>query len=257
MAKNLGKALQGIKIGVKKHSPELLMSFGIAGMITTTVLAVRATPKALNLIEKEKQLSSNQENLTPIETIKTTWKCYIPAIISGSVSVICLVSSCSVNARRNAALATAYTISESAFRDYRKKVVETIGEKKEQSVRDAVAKEKMDRNPVQNSEVIITEKGDTLCYDAISGRYFKADIDKIKKAEHTINSQIRDEMYVALNDFYYEIGLDGVKLGDMLGWNIDDYPINLDFSSQLTGNDNPCLVVDYSISPRYDYRNLL
>ena len=42
-------------------------------------------------------------------------------------------------------------------------MVETIGEKKEQTVRDAVAKERLEKNPVENKEVIVTAKGDTLC----------------------------------------------------------------------------------------------
>ncbi|MFR8351429.1 MAG: DUF6353 family protein [Blautia obeum] len=45
-------------------------------------------------------------------------------------------------------------------------------------MKDAVAKDKVEKNPVVTREVIITEKGNTLCYDAISGRYFKSDIEK-------------------------------------------------------------------------------
>ena len=59
-----------------------------------------------------------------------------------------------------------------------------------------------------------------------------------------------------LNDFYYEIGLDNIKLGDELGWNIDDGYIDLSFSSQLASDGTPCLVIDYKIAPRYDFRNL-
>lgn len=138
-----------------------------------------------------------------------------------------------MNARRNAALATAYTLSESALKDYQGKVIEMFGEKKNEAVKDAVAKDKVEKNPVVTREVIITEKGNTLCYDAISGRYFKSDIEKIKKAECELNRQMLDDMYVSLNDFYYEIGLDSVKLGDELGWNVDSGYIDLSFSSQL------------------------
>ena len=90
-----------------------------------------------------------------------------------------------------------------------------------------------------------------------SGRYFKSDIEKIKKAECELNRQMLDDMYVSLNDFYYEIGLDSVKLGDELGWNVDSGYIDLSFSSQLASDGTPCLVIDYSVAPRYDYRNLL
>lgn len=256
MKKEIAKSFLSLKTAIKKHSPEILTGIGIAGMITTTVMAVRATPKALILIEERKE-EIGAEKLEAMDMVKTTWACYIPAAITGTLSVACLIGSSSVNARRNAALATAYTLSESALKDYQGKVIEMFGEKKNEAVKDAVAKDKVEKNPVVTREVIITEKGNTLCYDAISGRYFKSDIEKIKKAECELNRQMLYDMYVSLNDFYYEIGLDSVKLGDELGWNVDSGYIDLSFSSQLASDGTPCLVIDYSVAPRYDYRNLL
>lgn len=246
---NIAKRLQRV---MTKHSPEILTGMGIAGMITTTVMAVKATPKALTLIE-EKKKQEKQDKLTPVETVKTAWKCYIPAAVTGTLSLVCLIGASSVNLRRNAALATAYTLSESALKEYREKVVETIGEKKEQTVRDAVAKDKIDRNPVSSREVIFTDKGDTLCYDVISGRYFKSDIDKIKKAENELNRQMRDELFISLNDFYYAIGLSPISIGDDLGWNLDKGYIELDFSSQLADDGTPCLVISHRVAPQYEY----
>lgn len=256
MKKEITKSFLSLKTAIKKHSPEILTGIGIAGMITTTVMAVRATPKALILIEERKE-EIGAEKLEAMDMVKTTWACYIPAAITGTLSVACLIGASSVNARRNAALATAYTLSESALKDYQGKVIEMFGEKKNEAVKDAVAKDKVEKNPVVTREVIITEKGNTLCYDSISGRYFKSDIEKIKKAECELNRQMLDDMYVSLNDFYYEIGLDNVKLGDELGWNVDSGYIDLSFSSQLASDGTPCLVIDYSVAPRYDYRNLL
>lgn len=251
--KTIPTALRNLQNAAKKHSPEILTGIGIAGMITTTIMAVRATPKALILIDEKKE-ELEAEKLPPKELILTTWKCYIPATTIGTVSVLCLISASSVNLRRRAALATAYTLSESALKEYQEKVVETIGEKKEQSIRDAVAKDKIDKNPASNCEVFITEKGNTLCFDAVSGRYFKSDIDKIKKAENELNRRMRDEMYISLNEFYYEIGLDSISIGDELGWNIDNGYIELQFSSQLADDGTPCLVLGYLVEPRYDYR---
>lgn len=256
MKKEIAKSLLSLKTAIKKHSPEILTGIGIAGMITTTVMAVRATPKALILIEERKE-EIGAEKLEAMDMVKTTWACYIPAAITGTLSVACLIGASSVNARRNAALATAYTLSESALKDYQGKVIEMFGEKKNEAVKDAVAKDKVEKNPVVTREVIITEKGNTLCYDAISGRYFKSDIEKIKKAECELNRQMLDDMYVSLNDFYYEIGLDSVKLGDELGWNVDSGYIDLSFSSQLASDGTPCLVIDYSVAPRYNFSELM
>ena len=188
-----------------------------------------------------------------METVKAAWPCYIPSALVGTASVLCLVGASSTNFRRNAALATAYTLSESTLKEYQEKVVETIGEKKERDIREQVAKEKMVKNPVR--DVILTEKGgNTICYDVISGRYFKSDRDTISRIVNDLNRRMRDEMYVSLNDFYYELGLDSTKMGDDLGWNIDKGYIEIDFSSHLDANGTPCLVIDYRVVPIYDYR---
>lgn len=253
--KTIPTALKNLQNAVKKHSPEILTGIGIAGMITTTIMAVRATPKALILIDEKKE-ELEAEKIPPKELILTTWKCYIPATAIGAVSVLCLIGASSVNLRRRAALATAYTLSESALKEYQEKVVETIGEKKEQAVRDSIAKDKIEKNPVSCREVIITEKGNTLCYDAVSGRYFKSDRDKIDKVINELNRRMRDEMYISLNEFYYEIGLNAISLGDQLGWNIDNGYIEPSFSYQGAEDGTPCLVIGYLVEPRYDYRGL-
>ena len=95
-------------------------------MVTTTVLAVRATPKAIELIEAKKK-EEQVDSLPPVEVVKTAWKCYLPATITGVVSMACIIGSCSVSARRSAVLATACKLSETAFTEYQDKVVETIG----------------------------------------------------------------------------------------------------------------------------------
>ena len=245
--------IKNVQKSMKKHSPEILTGIGIAGMITTTVMAVRATPKALLLMEEKKD-EEETNTLTPIEVMKVTWKCYVPAAIVGGLSISCLIGASSVNFRRNAALATAYTLSESALKDYQEKVIETIGEKKEEAIRDSIAKDKVEQNPVASRGIIITDSGDTLCLDLLSGRYFKSDIDTIKKAINELNRQLLTDMYISLNDFYYEIGLDNTKIGEDLGWHIDDGLIEISFSSQLANEKTPCLVLDYRIAPQYDYR---
>lgn len=270
---NLGTICKNMKNVAVKKSPELLIGLGIFGMFTATGMAVRATPKALILIEEEKRRINNDiledakinekpvppkiDHLEPVDVVKTVWKCYIPATATAILSASCLIGASTINAKRNAALATAYTLSETALKDYQKKVIETIGEKKEEAVRDAVAEEKLKRDPIGNKEVFITPKGDTLCYDVISGRYFRGDIDKLRRVANDLDRQLRDEMFVSLNDFYYEIGLDPVKLGDLLGWNIDKDRIELQLSSQLASDDTPCLVIDYECAPRYDFRTLM
>lgn len=240
---------------VSKHSPEILVGIGITSMVGATILGVKYTPKALKLIEAAE--AKKGEALTPKEKVKTCWKCYIPAATTGVVGVACIIGAHSVSARRSAAIATAYKLSETALAEYREKVIETIGEKKEQAVKDLVAKEKIEKNPVSKNEVFITEKGNTLCYDSISGRYFKSDKEKIDKAVNTVNKRMLHNTYISLNEFYDEIGLPHNDVGDELGWNVDrDSLLDVYFSSHIADDGTPCLVMNYEVSPKYDYYKL-
>lgn len=237
---------------VRRHSPELLTGVGIAGMITATAFAVKATPKAVKLIEEAKR--EHDEEFKPVDAVKASWKCYIPTAALTVVSAACLIGASRVNTKRNAALAAAYTLSDTAFREYQEKVVETIGEKKEQTVRESVADEKLAKNPVSHSEVIITNKGNTLCYDTISGRYFRYDMDKIRRAENELNSRIISDIggWVSLNEFYDELDLPHIDIGDDLGWNVDRR-IRLNISARLAEDDTPCVVVGHYVPPTYSY----
>lgn len=253
---NLSKIVKGVQVGLTKHSSEILTGIGIAGMITTTILAVKATPKALELIE-ERRKEWEMDELSPIDTIKVAWKPYIPAMATGIASVACLIGASSVNMKRNAALATAYKLSETAFSEYKEKVVETIGEKKEEIIKDKVAKSKLEKDPVSKSEVIIVSGGKTLCYDSISGRYFESDIEKIKRAVNELNRRMIVDMYISLSEFYDELGLNHTSISDELGWNLDDGSLEVYFSSQIADNGTPCIVLNYCLAPKYNYNSLV
>lgn len=250
---NLATITKDIRKFASKRSPEILTGIGIAGMISTTILAVRATPKALELIEEQKEEESVDE-LSSFEVVKVAWKPYIPAMVTCVVSTACLIGASSVNTKRNAALATAYKLSETALTEYREKVIETIGEKKDRIVRDKVAEERVKKNPVSKNEVIVTGNGKTLCFDPISGRYFMCSIETIKKAENMLNKQMLHDIsgYVSLNELYDELGLDHTSVGNDLGWNTNQL-IDIDFSSQLNDNGEPSVVLDYLVAPKYDY----
>lgn len=246
---NMMNATKGFMI---KHSPEILTGIGVTGMIASTVLAVKDTPKALKLIEAKKE-ELGVDELTPIETVKAAWKPYIPAAVTGILSVSCIVGASAVNYKRNAALATAYAISEKAITKYRDKVIETIGEKKEKEIREKVAQDDVNKEPVSKAKVLVTSKGNTLCRESISGRYFTSDMDKIKKVVNELNRRMIYDNYISLDEFYNGIGLDPIKNSSRLGWNIDDGLIELDFYACLTDNDEPCVVIDYLKPPKYDF----
>ena len=252
----LAKFAKTAQAKIVKHSPEILTAIGVVGMFGAVVSAVKETPKAVRLIEADSEKKHGDPHAyTKTEAIKSCWKCYIPATVSFTLSAACLIGASATNAKRNAALATAYTLSEAALADFKEKAKEVVGEKKEKEITDAVAKGKLEKNPVGNREIIVTGNGSTLCYDTISDRYFESSIDKIKRIENELNRRMLDEMYISLNDLYYELGLNPTKTGDDIGWNVDRGFIDIGFSSQLTDDENPkpCIVLNYRLEPRYNF----
>jgi hypothetical protein len=253
---NLTQIAKSVQLVIKQHQPEILTGLGIGGMITATVMAVSATPKALDLMAeiKEKHSQDTDRKAYAKDVVKKVAPVYLPATLVGGVAIGCLVGASTVNYKRNAALATAYTLSEKAMKEYQEKVVETIGAKKEQTVRSAIVQDKLDQNPVTDREVYITGKGDTLFYDIMSGRYFESDIEKVKKAVNELNHRLLREDYVSINDLYDEIGLSFTKMGDEMGWRVDKGLIEVEFIPKMSSDGRPCIALDYNVVPDYNYK---
>ena len=266
------KIFNMVKRTVGKKSPEILIAFGIAGMITTTVLAVKATPKAVEKINEEKK-KQNEEFVKKItgeesgavvgfklkkkDIIKVTWKYYIPAAVSGAASIACIIGANTVHSKRNAAIATAYKLSEKALAEYKGAVLEEVGEEKAKTIKDRVVQKQLDDNPASNNQVIITGHGKQLCYDGISGRYFESDLETIRAAVNRVNRNMTYDMYVSLSDFYDELELEHTDMSDDLGWNLDDGLLEIDYGTRLADNGKPCITLEYHVAPRYDFSKLM
>lgn len=249
------KANEIMKIAGKfleKHGPKILTGLGIAGFVTSTFLAVKATPKAVKALD-EKKRELNTEKLPAKEVVKTTWKLYLPAVSTGLVSAGCVIGATAMSTHQTAVLATAYAVSDTALKEYRAKTKEVVGEEKEKLIRDEIAKERIRNTPYNSSEVIMTNKPDSLCLETFSNRYFMSNIEKLRQIENILNRRMLDDMYLSVNDWYDEIGLSHTKIGDELGWNIRDGLIDFSYSSQLAEDGTPCLVIDAHIVPSVDF----
>lgn len=238
-----------IKNKLGEKSPEILTGVGIAGMLSSVIFAVKATPKAMQLVEDELEYNLDA---TKMDIFRAAWRPYVPAATTFIFSSACLIGANSINHKRNAAIATACSLSEYALREYRNKVVEVIGEEKEREIRDAVSRDRVEARPL-TSEVIITGNGDVLCFETLSGRYFKSNVDRIEKAMNILNRRVLSENYCSVNDYYEALGLDPIDVGEELGWNTDDGMIELHYSSQLTADNQPCVVLDPIVMPRHGY----
>ena len=249
------KGLQNIGGALLKNSPYILTGLGCAGVLTTALFTGHSTLKAYELIKMEEESREGEFTvvtpLTTQEIIRLTWKEFIPPVLMGITSIACILGANSINANRNAALAALYSLSETAFREYKEKVVEQIGRSKEIQVRDSIAKDRVTTNPPGDRTIIITGNGDVLCYDALSDRYFRSSAEKIRQQVLELNYNLMSEMWLYLNDLYYALGLPSNKLGGQMGFDIDKGLIELEYSSQLTPEGQPCLVISTNVYPKY------
>lgn len=250
---NLGRYLKQAERLIANNSPAILTAVGVVGALTTAYLTGKATWKAAELVnEHNQELDINDLWMPPEKKFKLVWKLYIPAAGTAALTVAAIVCSNRISSRRAAALAAAYSISERAFDEYKTKVIEKMGEKKEQAVRDEIAQDRLDRNPVVSKEIIITGDGDVLCYDAYTGRYFQSSAETMRKAQNDINQRIIHDHYASLSDFYDLIGLPQTRVSDEVGWNLDTM-LDIDISAGLSKKKEPCLVLTFDVSPARQY----
>lgn len=239
------------------NSPAILTVLGVSGVVTTAYLAAKAATDAMLVLQQEDARRLAKDNRTPPMDIKEmvplVWKIYIPPVTAGTLTITAIIASNRVSSRRAAGLAAAYSISERAFSEYKEKVIERVGEKKEQSYRDEIAQERVNRNPVDDKQVLITNGGEVLCYDNFTGRYFKSSMETIRQAQNEINYQIVHQGYASLSEFYQKVGLPVTSISEEVGWNTDQL-LELDISTILSTDSRPCIAIDFDLQPtrRFD-----
>lgn len=234
---------------VTDNSPVILTAIGVTGVVTTAFLTGRATIQAAERIQDHnKDMDINDLWMPSKERAKLVWKCYIPPAVAATLTIAAIICANRVGTRRAAAVAAAYAISEKAWTEYRDKVVETIGKKKDEEVRAAVAQDKVSQNPSEGSQIIVTKDGSVLCYEAFTGRYFLSDMETLRRAENEVNYEVLHHDFATLSDFYDRIGLEHTTLSDDVGWSSDKL-LELKTSAVLTETGKPCLVVDFRVMP--------
>jgi hypothetical protein len=231
---------------IDKNSPTILTAIGATGVISTTALGIKATLSAKTLVDEELDPNSTQK-----EIIEAVWMLYIPTVISGVITIASIIGSNHISSQRNAALASLYSITNSALNEYQDKVVELVGEKKATKVKDEIAQDKLNSNPVEKTEVFLTGKGEHLCYDSLSGRYFKSDIETIRKAINDFNAELWKDMYHTLNEFYDYLDLEHTEMGRTSGWNVEDGMLEVHFSANIATSGEPCIVLEYLTTPKF------
>ena len=241
----LGKLAQRFAID---NSPQILTVVGVAGTVSTAVLTGKAAYRAGQMIADS---APEPYALDARERFEMVWTLFIPPVGTGLLTITAIIAGSHISASRAAGLAAAYTISEQAFGEYRDKVIEKMGEKKELTVRDELAQEKVHRT--EGDGMIVVSGTDVMCFDMFSGRYFSSNMEALKQAQNNLNHRMLSDGYASLTDFYELIGLASTQYSDQIGW-VSDKLLELSFSTVLSEDQRPCLAVSFQVEPnrRFD-----
>lgn len=252
---------------VQQKSPEILTGLGVAGIFATAYMAYKASPKAHDILQRyheDKQLvdpdDKEAKRAILAETAKDIVPVMLPPVLMGVASAACVIGGNRISSKRIAVLSAAYSLADSKLKDYQDKMLETLGEQKVQKVKEAIAKDHLENAPAPPSDSqLIVSDGNVMCMDSFSGRYFSGNAEKLGQIINELSYDIVSDMYISLNDLYEKIGLAPIPMGDEFGWNIDDTNkgrLPIYFTACLTDDKRPCLVLEYDVSCKNDYRNL-
>lgn len=235
----------------KRNSPTIVSCIGAVGVVATTIAAVKATPKALSLIENEKAYINKQleeggwqtrvDKLTTVETIKATWKCYIPTAIIGLSTIICIFGANALNKRQQAAITSAYMLLDNTYKQYKEKVSKLLGDNADTMVKKSIIED-------QYSEI-------TLFYEYHYGEFFERRKADVLNVEYQLNLKFASQGYACLNDFFELLGLPITQEGEVIGWSTQEGYSAIDFEHQLLELDDgmECTIINLPISPSICY----
>lgn len=205
-------------------APLILTGVGIGLGITSTVMAVKATPEANDIYNKI-QSSDLPENEKRKEVIKNVVPLYLPSALTGCLAIASVVGGYKIQANRLAEMTAAYLMATNSLQDYRKTILEKFGEETANDIQKEVSEKEAERTPDAAKDIIISnDDGLEIMQDSISGQYFKSTRDDVWRVLTDIGYRLTVEDCIAASEYFYEVGISTNSLGDDVGWMTGDRP---------------------------------
>jgi hypothetical protein len=240
---------------LKENSTTILTAAGVVGTVTTAVLSVRAGLKSAEIINKHvaEQQTLNDEPLLPSDftttsKIKLIWPQFIPPVAAGTATIAAIILANRLSAKEAAVLAAAYGVSKKELEEYKAKIAEKLSPTKAGQVKDEIAQDRVNEHEPPSTIIVMADE--VLCYDKPTDRYFKSTMDKIRKAELAVNTEIHRYGYAKASHFYSELEMEPTTWTSNTGWNRE---IEVEISHALTKDDRPCITITFDHFPDPNY----
>lgn len=256
MKNHIQNAISTVGLSINRNSPSILIGLGLSGLVGSIFLAVKATPRAIEILEGEayRQFKDHggPEDLDIKTKIELVWPVYLPTASTATMAIFAVLLGNKIHLRRAAALASIYTITENALKSYQEKVLEVVGKNKAAQIQGEVEEEELKNNPPTEENTHNVGGGRELCYETLTGRYFWSDAEKIRAAVNVFNHDLLTENVKTLNEFFYDIGLPQVEIAEKLGWDVSEELMEIFINARVSdANEKPCLVIHYVTRPQY------
>ena len=243
----------GLKL--KKHSPEILVVGGVVGLVTSGVMACKATTKLSAILDDSKEqielfdkVAANPEmvneeytvedaekdkKIVKVQTAVKVAKLYAPAVAIGMVSIGAIFASNNIMRKRNVALGAAYATVDQAFKDYRNRVVDRFGEELDKELRynlktkevketveDENGKKKTVKRNIKYMDSTMPSEFAVIYDDGCAGWTKDPEDNKffLIQQQRYANERLKRRGYLSLNEVYELLGFPSTKAGQVVGW---------------------------------------
>lgn len=217
---------------LERSSPTILCCVAALGLVGTAVTAVKATLKAMKLLEET--MNEKGANLSKVEIVVTVAHLYIPAATIGVGTIFCIFGANALNKHQQAQLMSAYTLLKNYHKEYCDKLIELHGEETDIEVRNAMMRERCDFHPLDSD----VPDRKVIFYDEISGESIMRYEREVIDAEYHLNRNFVLRGYASLNEFYEFLGMPKTDYGMSVGWTVSDGYAWIDFEHRLISKDD-------------------
>lgn len=252
------RAVHKVGFKFKKHSPEILLGVGVVGVVSSAVMACKATTKVSEILEETKkdvgsvheclenpkyedyteEVSKKDLSIIYAQTGLKLVKLYAPAVTIGVASIGCILASHNIIRNRNAALAAAYATVDKGFKDYRNRVIDRFGKDldrelkyniRTEEVETVVTDDKGEKKVVKQKVEVVDDPNQYSEYARFFDEYClgwtddpDANLLYVKQRQNYANEILKIKGHLFLNEVYDMFGFPRTKAGQVMGWVYDE-----------------------------------
>ena len=264
-----GKLVNGyfkVEGKARKYSPEILAGVGVVGVVTSAVMACKATTKLNDILDESKETIDkikevkedpkytekySEEDakkdlyITYVQAGVKVAKLYAPSVILGASSLTCLLASNNILRKRNAAISAAYMTVDKSFKEYRSRVAERFGEEVEKEIRYNIKAQEIETKVVDEdgNETTVVETVKAVDPNLYSdyARFFDESCEAwqrdpeynlmfLRSQQQYCNDLLKSRGRLFLNEVYRMLGIPETKAGQVVGWVYDaEFPVGDNF----------------------------